>query len=73
VPVDESVRIITTTLAESGHEDHQIVVFPHADHSIRVFTGEGQPRVKHGHYMPGGPAPGCAELVVTWLQRRLAC
>jgi pimeloyl-ACP methyl ester carboxylesterase len=71
VHVDDSVDIIATTLAAAGHEDHQVVVFPHADHGIRVFTGEGRPRVSHGHYMPGQPAPGYAELVVTWLRHRL--
>jgi pimeloyl-ACP methyl ester carboxylesterase len=73
VPVEASVRAITTTLAESGHTDHQIVVFPDADHGIRVFTGDGAPRVRDGHYHPGDRAPGFDELVVTWLQRRLVC
>lgn len=72
VPVDESARVIAAALAEAGHHDHQIVVFPHADHNIRVFAGSGPPQVKHGHYLPGERAPGFDELIVTWLQRRLA-
>ena len=72
VPVEESIRAIATSLARSGHRDHQIVVFPHADHSVRIYTGHGSPRVEDGHYEPGEPAPGYPELVVTWLQRHLA-
>jgi pimeloyl-ACP methyl ester carboxylesterase len=73
VPVAESVRIIATTLDAAGHEDHQTVVFPRADHNIRVYAGEGPPQVRQGHYVPGERAPGFDELVVTWLQRRLVC
>jgi uncharacterized protein len=72
VPVEDSIRAITTTLTRSGHRDHQIVVFPRADHSIRVYTGHEPPRVQDGHYEPGQAAPGYPELVVTWLQRHLA-
>jgi hypothetical protein len=49
------------------------VVFPGADHNIRIFSGEGLPQVRYGRYMPGERAPGFDELVVTWLQRRLVC
>lgn len=71
VPVEDSIQAITTTLTRSGHQDHQIVVFPHADHSIRVYIGDGSPHIDDGHYQPGQPAPGYPELVVTWLQRHL--
>jgi uncharacterized protein len=57
VPVEESVRVITETLATVGHTDHRIVVFPHADHNARLATGER--------------APGFNELIVGWLGRRL--
>ncbi|MFI2713739.1 alpha/beta hydrolase family protein [Micromonospora sp. NPDC018662] len=51
VPVDASVRALDRILA-----DHTVVVFPDADHGIRVR---------------GVRAPGSDELVVTWLRRRL--
>ncbi|MEU8296270.1 alpha/beta fold hydrolase [Micromonospora sp. NPDC048909] len=66
VPVRESVRVIAGTLRAAQHD---IVVFPHADHNIRIYAGEGQAQVSNGHYTPGVRAPGFDELVVTWLQR----
>ncbi|WP_176731596.1 alpha/beta hydrolase family protein [Micromonospora rhizosphaerae] len=71
VPVEDSARAITNTLKKAHHTDHEIVVFPHADHNIRIYCGEGTPRISHGHYKPAERAPGFDELVVTWLQRRL--
>ncbi|HEU4426802.1 MAG TPA: alpha/beta hydrolase [Pilimelia sp.] len=71
VPVDASVRLITATLVEAGHTDHQIVVFPDADHNIRKYAGDGPPQVRDGRYHPADRAPGFDELIVTWLQRRL--
>ncbi|MCZ7418547.1 alpha/beta fold hydrolase [Verrucosispora sp. WMMA2121] len=56
VPVWESARTVATVLREAGHQDHEIVVFPGADHNIRVRAAR---------------APGFDELIVTWLQRRL--
>ncbi|WP_431880274.1 alpha/beta hydrolase family protein [Micromonospora marina] len=71
VPVEASVRAISSTLDEVGHADHTTVVFPGADHSIRVYTGEGPPQVREGRYTPAERAPGFDELIVTWLRRRL--
>lgn len=71
VPVEDSVRVITTTLKDAHHTDHQIVVFPHADHNIRIYTGHGPTQISNGHYTPAERAPGFDELIVTWLQRRL--
>ena len=71
VPVEDSVRAIADILRNSGHDDHEIVVFPRADHNIRVYVGEGPARVRNGHHTPGVRAPGFDELLVTWLQRRL--
>lgn len=71
VPVADSVRSIAGILHEVGRTDHDIVIFPHADHSIRVPTGDGPPRIRDGRYTPGERAPGFDELVVTWLHRRL--
>ncbi|WP_158566477.1 alpha/beta hydrolase family protein [Micromonospora craterilacus] len=71
VPVAASVRAISSTLKDARHADHAIVVFPHADHNIRVYTGTGAARVSQGHYTPAERAPGFDELIVTWLQRRL--
>lgn len=71
VPVEDSVRSITTALKDAHHTDHQIVVFPHADHNIRIYTGRGPAQIKDGHYTPAERAPGFDELIVTWLQRRL--
>jgi len=39
VPVEDSVRVIIRTLEDAHHTDHAIVVFPHADHNIRIYTG----------------------------------
>ncbi|MDG4794747.1 alpha/beta fold hydrolase [Micromonospora sp. WMMD1082] len=71
VPVAESVRAITGILRDAGHGDHQIVVFPHADHGIRVPAGDGPATLSHGRYTAGVRAPGFDEMLVTWLQRRL--
>lgn len=71
VPVEASVRAISGTLDGARHADHTTVVFPGADHSIRVYTGEGPAQVREGRYTPAERAPGFDELVVTWLQRRL--
>ncbi|SCG42739.1 alpha/beta hydrolase family protein [Micromonospora humi] len=57
VPVEASVRALDRILGGAGHPDHTIVVFPEADHGIRVRSVR---------------APGFDELVVTWLQRRLS-
>lgn len=51
VPVDASVRALDRIRA-----DHTVVVFPDADHNIRVR---------------GVRAAGFDELVVTWLRHRL--
>ncbi|MFI7213476.1 alpha/beta hydrolase family protein [Micromonospora maritima] len=56
VPVEASVRALDRILGGTGHPDHTVVVFPDADHGIRVR---------------GTRAPGFDELVVTWLHRRL--
>jgi pimeloyl-ACP methyl ester carboxylesterase len=50
VPVDDSVRAIS-----AARPDSEIVVFPGADHHLRLPTGER--------------APGFDELIVTWLRR----
>lgn len=71
VPVEASVHAISSTLTDAGHADHTTVVFPGADHSIRVYTGEGPVRIEQGRYTPAERAPGFDELIVTWLQRRL--
>ncbi|WP_405094036.1 alpha/beta hydrolase [Micromonospora sp. NBC_01392] len=57
VPVGASVRALDRILVDARHTDHTIVVFPGADHGIRVR---------------GARAPGFDELVVTWLQHRLS-
>ncbi|WP_262285842.1 S9 family peptidase [Micromonospora sp. MA102] len=71
VPVEASVRAISNTLKDARHADHAMVVFPCADHNIRVYTGKGPAQVKQGRYTPAERAPGFDELIVTWLQRRL--
>lgn len=71
VPVEASVRVITRTLKDAQHTDHQIVVFPHADHNIRIHTDQGPAKISHDHDAPADRAPGFDELIVTWLQRRL--
>lgn len=71
VPVEASVRAISGTLRNIRHGDHKIVVFPHADHNIRVYTGKGRTHIRHGHYTPAERAPGFDELIVSWLHKRL--
>lgn len=68
VPVRASVRAITETLAGAGHRDHDIVVFPRADHGVRVPTDGGPPGGRGG---PGARAPGFHELIVSWLHRHV--
>jgi len=63
VPVADSARIVDATLADAGHPDYRVVVFPDADHGIRP-VGLEAPR--------GFRAPGFFELVVAWLVSRLA-
>lgn len=57
VPVEASVRALDRILGGTRHRDHTIMVFPGADHGIRVG---------------GARAPGFDELVVTWLRHRLS-
>jgi pimeloyl-ACP methyl ester carboxylesterase len=71
VPVEDSVRVITATLKSAHHIKHEIMVFPHADHNIRIYTGRGPAKISRGQYTPGERAPGFDELIVTWLQRHL--
>lgn len=66
VPLDASVEAVA-----AAKPDAEIVVFPDADHNIRVYAGTGDPRVVDGRYRPGVRAPGFDELVVTWLRSRL--
>lgn len=63
VPTQASVTAYQAAFARSGHQHHQIVVFPGADHGIRVpdpATG----RLRR--------APGLFELITAWLVRTLA-
>ncbi|MFG1719715.1 alpha/beta fold hydrolase [Micromonospora chalcea] len=69
VPVEASVRAITSTLTDAGHADHMVVIFPGADHNIRVRSDEASGG--QGPHLSAERAPGFDELVVTWLQRRL--
>ncbi len=62
VPVSESVSIIERTLRESGHQRHEIKVFPGADHTIRI----AQPDRRRTY------APGYLEAMEDWLRRTLA-
>ena len=58
VPVQRNVEAVLGALRSAGHSDHACVVVPDADHELRGTDGE--------------VAPGVHELVVTWLDRRLA-
>ncbi|MBB5867010.1 pimeloyl-ACP methyl ester carboxylesterase [Allocatelliglobosispora scoriae] len=58
VPVDDSVRAVERILSSTGHPDFTTVVFPGADHAVRLGTGER--------------APGFDEFVTGWLRRRLS-
>lgn len=60
VPVDESIAVIRRTLAESGHRDFTIQVFPHADHAM-YLTGGGA----------GGMDPDYLDTMRKWLAAHL--
>jgi pimeloyl-ACP methyl ester carboxylesterase len=63
VPTGASVDAYQAAFARSGHKQHQIVVFPGADHRILVpDPTTGQPR----------RAPGLFELITAWLVRTLS-
>lgn len=59
LPPDESAARLRRYMADAGHPDYEIVLFPGADHSLTV----------------GGPsseyAPGYLELLEGWLSQRL--
>lgn len=59
VPIGRSIEALETALRTSGHVDHQIAVFPGADHGLRVTGPAGRTHV-----------PGFIELVIAWLARR---
>jgi dienelactone hydrolase len=61
VPVERSVSIIRTTLTAAGRRDFEIVVFPGADHGIRVSSADGRRTL----------APGYLDTVEKWLSRTL--
>jgi uncharacterized protein len=62
VPTGASVAAYRTAFARSGHNRHQIAVFPDADHRILVADpATGRPR----------RAPGLFELITAWLVRTL--
>jgi pimeloyl-ACP methyl ester carboxylesterase len=71
LPVEQNVRVLTTTLEVTRHEDHSVVVVPGADHALRVPPGQYPVPLVQGYYPDGEVAPGVCELVVTWLDRRL--
>lgn len=62
VPVEASIAAYQAAFAKSGHADHRIVVFPGADHGIRITDpATGAPH----------RAPGFFELITAWLVRTL--
>jgi pimeloyl-ACP methyl ester carboxylesterase len=62
VPTQASVAAYQAAFARSGHNRHQIAVFPGADHRILVADpATGRPR----------RAPGLFELITAWLVRTL--
>jgi pimeloyl-ACP methyl ester carboxylesterase len=62
VPTDASVAAYRAAFARSGHDRHQIAVFPDADHRILVADpATGRTR----------RAPGLFELIAAWLVRTL--
>ena len=62
VPVERSVEIIRDTLTRAGHRAFSIVVFPGADHGIRVTSASGTM----------APAPQYFETMADWLRKTLA-
>jgi pimeloyl-ACP methyl ester carboxylesterase len=58
LPVERNARMLTSVLDSAGHEDHNVITVPNADHALRLPGA-------------GDPAPGVVELIVTWLDRRL--
>ena len=62
VPVRQSVDIIRRTLTESNHRDFKILVFPNADHGLRVARPDG------GRMF----APGYLKATSEWLRARIS-
>jgi pimeloyl-ACP methyl ester carboxylesterase len=62
VPTRASVNAYQAGFARSGHQHHQIVVFPGGDHGIRVTDPATGQHCR---------APGMFELIATWFVRTL--
>ena len=69
VDVDESVRVLRSE--RPVVEGDRIVVIPEVDHSLRKFTGAGEPATRNGHFDPGALAPGAVEMVASWINEQL--
>jgi pimeloyl-ACP methyl ester carboxylesterase len=63
VPTQASVAAYEAAFARSGHDRHQIVIFPGADHRILV-ADPATGRLRR--------APGLFELITAWLARTLS-
>ena len=61
VPVNLSASIIRETMTHPGHPPFSIVVFPGADHTISMASGDGRRML----------APGYLDTVARWLRQTL--
>jgi pimeloyl-ACP methyl ester carboxylesterase len=62
VAVEASIAALGAAFRRSGHLEHDIVVFPGADHGIRIPDPDTGERRR---------APGFFEMVTAWLSRKL--
>lgn len=69
VDVDESVSVLRSE--RPAIDGDRIVVVPDVDHSLREFTGTGNPATHDGHFDPGALAPATIEMVAAWINERL--
>jgi pimeloyl-ACP methyl ester carboxylesterase len=65
VPAARSRDLIEAALARAGNNDHTLVLYPAADHALRIVREKGAawdfPRT----------APGARALIAEWLRERL--
>jgi pimeloyl-ACP methyl ester carboxylesterase len=71
LPLERNVRVLTSVLEATRHDDHSIVVVPGADHALLVPSAGAPAPLTDGNFPGGELAPGVCELLVTWLDRRL--
>jgi len=65
VPAARSRDLIEAALARAGNHDHTLVLYPAADHALRIVRETGAP------WDFPRTAPGARELIAEWLRERV--